>query len=84
MNEYTTKDSYPFAEELSDYDCNLVMSSFGDVESLFTNTPLQETIDLCAEILFKGNAQLIFLFNPQKSSVDVCLIKILKSTVTKK
>ena len=84
MNEYTTKDSFPFAEELSNYDSNLVMASFDDVESLFTNIPLQETIDLCAEVLFKGNAQLIFLFNPQKSSVDVCLIKILKNTVKKK
>ena len=84
MNECTTKDSFPFAEELSNYDSNLVMASFDDVESLFTNIPLQEIIDLCAELLFKGNAQLIFLFNPQKSSVDVCLIKILKNTVTKK
>ena len=33
----------------------------------------------------KGNAQfIIFLCNPQKSSVNVCLMKILKSTVTKK
>ena len=31
----------------------------------------------------KGNAQFIFLCNPQKSSVNVCLKKILKSTVTK-
>ena len=84
LNEYTTKDSFPFAEELSNYDSNLVMATFDDVESLFTNIPLQETIDLCAELLFKGNAQLLFLFNPQKSSVDVFLIKILKNTVTKK
>ena len=33
---------------------------------------------------FKGNAKFIFLFNPQKSSLNVCLIKILKSTLTKK
>ena len=32
----------------------------------------------------KGNAQFIFLCNPQKSSVNVCLMKILKSTVHKK
>ena len=31
----------------------------------------------------RGNAQFIFLFNPKKSSVNVCLMKILKSTVTK-
>ena len=32
----------------------------------------------------KGNAQFIFLCKPQKSSVNVCLMKMLKSTVTKK
>ena len=31
----------------------------------------------------KGNAQFLFLCNPQKSSVNVCLMEILKSTVTK-
>ena len=33
---------------------------------------------------YKGNVQFIFLRNPQKSSVNVCLMKILKSTVPKK
>ena len=33
------------------YDSNLFMASF-DVESLFTNIPLKETIDLCVDILF--------------------------------
>ena len=51
LNEYTIKDSFSFAEELLNYDSNLVMASF-DVESLFINIPLQETIDLCLEILF--------------------------------
>ena len=32
----------------------------------------------------KGNVQFIFLCDPKKSSVSVCLMKILKSTVTKK
>ena len=33
---------------------------------------------------FKGNAQLTFLCNPQKPSINVSLMKILKSTFTKK
>ena len=33
---------------------------------------------------FKGNVRFMFLCNPQKSLVNVCLMKILKSTVTKK
>ena len=32
--------------------------------------------------IFKGNVQFIFLCNPQKSLVNVCLMNILKSTVT--
>ena len=32
---------------------------------------------------FNGNAQFLFLCNPQKSLVNVCPMKILKSTVTK-
>ena len=53
LNEYTIKDSFSFAEELSNYDSNLVVASF-DVESLFTNIPLQETIDLCVDLLFNN------------------------------
>ena len=51
-NEYTIKDSFIFAEELQSFDSKLVMVSF-DIESLFTNIPLQETIDLCVENLFQ-------------------------------
>ena len=36
----------------SNYDSNLVIASF-DVESLFTNIPLQEIIDLCVDLLFQ-------------------------------
>ena len=50
LNEYTIKGSFSFAEELLNYDSNLVMASFG-VESLFINIPLHETIDLCIELL---------------------------------
>ena len=50
-NEYTIKDSFSFAEELLSFDSNLVMARF-DVESLFTNIPSKETIDLCVNILF--------------------------------
>ena len=51
LNEYTIKDSFLLAEELLNYDSNLVMTRF-DVEPLFTNIPLQETIDLCVKLLF--------------------------------
>ena len=40
-----------FAEEPLNYGSNLIKASF-DVESLFTNIPLQETIDLSAKLWF--------------------------------
>ena len=57
LNEYTIKDSFSFAEELLNYDSNLVMASF-DVESLFTNIPLQETVDLCVKLLFNDKSNI--------------------------
>ena len=51
-NEYPIKDSFTSAEELPSFDSKLVMATF-DIESLFTNIPLQETIDLCMENLFQ-------------------------------
>ena len=51
-NEYTIKDCFTFAEELQSFDSKLVMASF-DIESLFTNIPVEETIDLCVENLFQ-------------------------------
>ena len=46
--EYTIKDSSTFAEELQSFDSKLAMASF-DIESPFTNIPLQGTMDLCVE-----------------------------------
>ena len=57
LNKYTIKDSFSFAEELLNYDSNLIMASF-DVESLFTNIPLQETIDLSVKLLFNDKSNI--------------------------
>ena len=45
FNEFTVKDSFAFAEEIVHQDGKLFMSSL-DVDSLFTNIPLKETINL--------------------------------------
>ena len=52
INEYTVKDSFSFAEEIVEQNANLYMVSF-DVESLFTNIPLDETIDICVDRIYK-------------------------------
>ena len=51
INDYTVKDSFSFVKEVVNFDHSLFMASL-DVESLFTNFPIDETIknaviDLC-------------------------------------
>ena len=45
VGEFTVKDSFSFAEEITQQNCQCYMASF-DVNSLFTNIPLEETIDI--------------------------------------
>ena len=51
-NEFTLKDSFHFAEEIVDQQHDLFMGSL-DVDSLFTNIPLEGTIEICTNELFK-------------------------------
>ena len=51
-NLFTVKDSFHFAEEIADQQHDLFMGSL-DVDSLFTNIPLEETIEICTNELFK-------------------------------
>ena len=57
FNEYTLKDSFTFAEEIQKQDPSLYMTSF-DVESLFTNIPLDETTNICLDILYNKKRKL--------------------------
>ena len=54
-NQYSVKNSYEFASELHKLNVasNVTMASF-DIESLFTNIPVLETIDICIRLLFDG------------------------------
>ena len=51
-NGFTVKDYFHFAEEIIDQQHDLFMCSL-DVDSLFTNIPLEETIEICTNELFK-------------------------------
>ena len=51
-NVFKVKDSFHFAEEIVDQQHDLFMGSL-DVNSLFTNIPLEETIEICTNELFK-------------------------------
>ena len=51
VNEFTIHDSLSFAEEIVNFDTDCIMASL-DTESLFANTPLEETIENCTNELF--------------------------------
>ena len=53
-NEYVTKDSFDFAYNIRSIKADTFMASM-DIESLFTNLPLTETIELCCNKLFHDN-----------------------------
>ena len=50
-NEYTARDSFAFANDIRMQDHTQYMCSL-DVDSLFTNIPLTETVGICADLLF--------------------------------
>ena len=70
---FTIKDSFNFAKEITTYDSSLYMASL-DLESLLTNIPLNETINNCVNDLHNKN-----LYNGKLSKRD--LFKLLE-TVT--
>ena len=51
FNEYSVKDSFDFAKEILQQNSNCFMASF-DITSIFTNIPLDETINICSNELF--------------------------------
>ena len=52
QNGFTVKDSFTFVDEILTQSSDLYMASL-DVDALFTNIPLDETIDICLKKLFK-------------------------------
>ena len=53
-NDYTLKDTFEFSRDILNQNPNLFMASL-DVDSLFTNIPLDETINIIIEKLFSKN-----------------------------
>ena len=52
QNEFTVTDSFTFVDEILIQNSDLYMASL-DVDALFTNIGLDETIDICVKKLFK-------------------------------
>ena len=53
-NNYTVKGFFDFAKDITQQSSNLFMASL-DVDSLFTDVPFDETIEICVNELFKSN-----------------------------
>ena len=59
IDEYTTKNSYEFVSSLQSIphiDSKFLCSY--DVESLFTNVPLREVIDICVDLVFQNSSHI--------------------------
>ena len=54
-NEVTLKDSFQFAKVICEKNSHLYMASL-DVDLLFTNVPLDETIGICTQRLFENGS----------------------------
>ena len=54
QKKYSITDSFHFAEEICKQNPNLYMASL-DADLLFTNIPLDETIDICIDSLYKDD-----------------------------
>ena len=52
-NDFTIKNSFEFSKEILEANPKYFMASL-DVESLFTNIPLEETIKICSNLLYKN------------------------------
>ena len=65
INKFTLKNSYDFVKEIKNIDMsNKVMASF-DIQSLFTNVPLNETIEIITTGLFKDHPKYMDLTSKQ-------------------
>ena len=52
-NKNTVKDSFAFADEVVEQYSKLFLGSL-NVDSFFTNIPLENTIEICAKTLFEN------------------------------
>ena len=64
ISEFTVKDSFSFAKEIFKQDSSFYMCSL-DVDLLFTNIPLEETINICTESIYHQMILLTFQINLQ-------------------
>ena len=81
-NEYTVNNTHSFVNDVGQIGgaSQYFMASF-DVENLFTNIPLNETIDICLKILFTDPTSLIIGL-PRKLFKTLMKLSVLNSIFT--
>ena len=70
-NKFVSKDSFEFAKNVREQNPDFFMASF-DIEALFTNVPLDETIDICVKKLF-GRKKIFKGFSRENFKKLLCL-----------
>ena len=66
-SSYILKDSFSFVDQIKDIESNNNFIASFDVESLFTNVPLEEVIKFCIDMLYKIEKHTISKNNFKKS-----------------
>ena len=80
-NKYRVKGSFNFYEESAEQDSEFFMASL-DVDSVFTNMPLEKTIDICTNTLFE-NTETVEGLSEIKFKELLFLKKVFKSKLQK-
>ena len=58
FHEFTVKDSFAFTEEII-HQVNKLFMGILDIDSLFINIPIEETINICTNFLFNYDDDVI-------------------------
>ena len=74
-NMYTAKISFEFAKEIADHNPGIFITNL-DFESPFTNIPLEETINVCCDSLFRNDVK---VYNINRIDVEKLLRAVLQN-----
>ena len=73
-NDYSYKDTFSFVSQIKNANPSKKFLVSYDVAILFTNTPLQETIDIAINLIFNHNRNLKITKKELKKTFPVCYI----------
>ena len=86
-NDYYCKETFSFVSQIKNANLSKTFLVSYDVTSLFTNSPLQETVDIAINLIFNHNPNLnitrkelkkLFLFTTSKTHLFLTVSLIIK------